>query len=210
MAVGLPPKAPFLVILSRAKNLVAGNIPEKSRFFAPLKMTFALPLWIEQGSSTPRLSSVLQIYWVKGETMSTGEPGRRKDCQKQNLQNLSIPRIRSRIPPLCKFSNPANPVSNIPPTQYRLVIPAKAGILVTTQPTVIPATLAFLSQFSTAPLDQRTVDRATALYREWNPTHGIDMGDAFVAATALETGGKIFCLNTRHYPMPDLIVEKAW
>jgi hypothetical protein len=71
-------------------------------------------------------------------------------------------------------------------------------------------TLAFLSQFSTAPVDPRIVDRAGALYRRWNPSHGVDVHDAILAATAFETGGKIFCLNTRHYPMPDILVEKGW
>ncbi len=71
-------------------------------------------------------------------------------------------------------------------------------------------TLAFLSQFSTAAVDQRIVDRAGALYRRWNPSHGVDVNDAILAATAFETGGKIFCLNTRHYPMPDILVEKGW
>jgi hypothetical protein len=71
-------------------------------------------------------------------------------------------------------------------------------------------TLALLSQFSTAPVDQRIVDRAASLYRRWNPSHGMDVNDAILAATALETGGKIFCLNRKHYPMPDIPTEKAW
>ncbi|MFQ5480857.1 MAG: type II toxin-antitoxin system VapC family toxin [Thermodesulfobacteriota bacterium] len=71
-------------------------------------------------------------------------------------------------------------------------------------------TLLFLSLFKTAPLDQVTIDRAGEMYREWNPSHGIDTNDAILAATAMETGGKIFCLNTRHYPMPDLLMERAW
>jgi len=71
-------------------------------------------------------------------------------------------------------------------------------------------TLLFLSLFKTAPVDQPTIDRAGEIYREWNPSHGIDANDAILAATAMNTGGKIFCLNTRHYPMPDLLVERAW
>jgi hypothetical protein len=30
------------------------------------------------------------------------------------------------------------------------------------------------------------------------------------AATALQTGGSVFTLNKKHYPMPELIVTKAW
>jgi len=72
------------------------------------------------------------------------------------------------------------------------------------------ATLLFVSQFKTAPVDQSIVDAAGLIYRRWNPSHGIDPNDAVLAATARQTGGKIYCLNTRHYPMPDMVVEKAW
>jgi len=68
----------------------------------------------------------------------------------------------------------------------------------------------FMSQFRTAPVDQQTVDTAGRLYREWNPSHGIDVNDAFLAATAMQTGGKIYSLNLKHFPMPDLLKEKAW
>jgi predicted nucleic acid-binding protein len=48
------------------------------------------------------------------------------------------------------------------------------------------------------------------LYRQWHPSHGIDVNDAFLAATAMKTGGKIVTLNVKHFPMTDLVVEKAW
>ncbi len=31
-----------------------------------------------------------------------------------------------------------------------------------------------------------------------------------MAATAMLTGGRIFCLNIRHYPMPEVLVKRAW
>jgi predicted nucleic acid-binding protein len=71
-------------------------------------------------------------------------------------------------------------------------------------------TLLFLSQFKTAVVDAGIVDEAAYLYRRWRPSHGLDINDALLAATALQTGGRIFCLNTRHYPIPDLPVAKAW
>jgi len=71
-------------------------------------------------------------------------------------------------------------------------------------------TLLFLSQFKTATVDQEIVDTAGVLYRRWHPSHGIDVNDAFLAATAIQTGGRIFCLNIKHYPMPDVLVSKAW
>ena len=71
-------------------------------------------------------------------------------------------------------------------------------------------TLLFLSQFNTAAVDQRIIDKAASLYREWHPSHGVDVNDVILAATAMQTGGQIFCLNRRHYPMPELLVKKAW
>ena len=68
----------------------------------------------------------------------------------------------------------------------------------------------FLSLFQTAPVDQNTVDHAGALYRRWNPSHGIDVNDAILATIVMHTGGKLFCLNMKHYPMPDLTVQRAW
>ena len=71
-------------------------------------------------------------------------------------------------------------------------------------------TMLFLSQFRTAPVNQDLVDAAGALYRRWHPTHGLDINDAILAATVMQTGGMVFCLNKKHYPMPDLVVKRAW
>ena len=71
-------------------------------------------------------------------------------------------------------------------------------------------TLLFLAQFQTAAIDQTHVDEAGSLYRQWNPSHGIDPNDALLAAAAELTGGRIFCLNKKHYPMPEVLAEKAW
>jgi len=71
-------------------------------------------------------------------------------------------------------------------------------------------TLLFLSQFKTAPVDQHIVDAAGILYRKWNPTHGININDALLAATAILTGGKVYCLNKKHYPMSEIILEKPF
>ena len=72
------------------------------------------------------------------------------------------------------------------------------------------STQLFLSQFKTAPIDQAVVDLARLLYRQWNPSHGINVNDAFLAATGMLSGGQIFCLNTRHYPMPEVTAKQAW
>ncbi len=86
----------------------------------------------------------------------------------------------------------------------------RAEVVFFMRPEEEAATRLFLSQFKTAPVSAETVDRAGGLYRKWHPSHGIDVNDALLAATALETGGRIFCLNVRHYPMPGVLVERAW
>ena len=72
------------------------------------------------------------------------------------------------------------------------------------------ATLLFLSQFRTAPVDQVLIDAAARLYRRWHASHGLDPNDAILAASVQRTGGRLYSLNVRHYPMPDLLVERAW
>jgi len=72
------------------------------------------------------------------------------------------------------------------------------------------ATALFLSQFKTESVDQKIVDIAGALYRKWNPSHGIDANDAILAATVMQTGGCIFTQNSKHFPMPELNIRKGW
>ena len=86
----------------------------------------------------------------------------------------------------------------------------RAEIVFFMKPKEERATLLFLSQFKTTPIDQRIVEAAAALYRQWQPNHGLDIHDAILAATVMQTGGQVFCLNTKHYPMPDLLVKRAW
>lgn len=95
---------------------------------------------------------------------------------------------------------------------YELWIGAmqRAEIIFFMRPGEEELTRLFLSQFKTAAIDQKIVDNAGELYRKWHPSHGIDINDAFLAATVKNTGGQIFTLNSRHYPMPEIIVQKAW
>lgn len=86
----------------------------------------------------------------------------------------------------------------------------RAEVVFFMRPSEEEATLLLLSQFKTAAIDQSIVDKAAELYRRWHPSHGLDVNDAILAATAFQTGGQIFCLNQKYYPMTDLIVKKAW
>jgi predicted nucleic acid-binding protein len=96
--------------------------------------------------------------------------------------------------------------------EYELWIGAmqRAEIVFFMRPGEEESTLLLLSEFKTAPVDQAVIDEAGRLYRQWSRSHGIDPNDAILAATVRKSGGKIFCLNTRHYPMPDIVVESPW
>ena len=86
----------------------------------------------------------------------------------------------------------------------------RAEVIFFMRPEEEDMTKLFLSQFKTAPIDQLIVDNAGSLYRQWNPSHGIDINDAFLAAIVMHTGGQIFSQNIKHFPMPEVIVKKAW
>ncbi len=86
----------------------------------------------------------------------------------------------------------------------------RAEVVFFMRPEEEESTLLFLSQFKTESIDQSRIDEAALLYRKWHSSHGIDTNDAILAATAMQTGGRIFCLNRKHYPMPEVLVTKAW
>jgi len=86
----------------------------------------------------------------------------------------------------------------------------RAEILFFTRPHEEEQTMLFLSQFRTAPVDERIIDLAAQFYRRWNPSRGVDISDAILAATAAATGGRIYTLNKKHYPMREIVVAKAW
>ena len=96
--------------------------------------------------------------------------------------------------------------------EYELWIGAiqRAEIVFFMRPQEEENTISFLSQFKTAAVDQSCVDLAGILYRKWHPSHGLDINDAILAALVMQTGGKIYCLNKKHYPMPEIIVEKPF
>ena len=86
----------------------------------------------------------------------------------------------------------------------------RAEVVLFMRPGEVAATRAFLSRFKTEAVTQPIVDRGGELYRRWHPSHGIQVNDAMLAATVATTGGKIYTLNVKHYPMPDVAVVKGW
>ncbi len=86
----------------------------------------------------------------------------------------------------------------------------RAEVIFFMRPEEETGTFLFLSEFETASVDQATIDLAGTLYRKWHPSHGVDIHDAILAATAIHTGGHVFGLNKKHYPMPDVVFKRAW
>jgi predicted nucleic acid-binding protein len=86
----------------------------------------------------------------------------------------------------------------------------RAEVVFFMRPKEEAATMTLLSRVRTEPVTQAIVDLAGALYRRWHPSHGIDVNDAILAAIVLTTGGKIISQNVKHYPMPEVVVEKGW
>ncbi|MBI4318372.1 MAG: PIN domain-containing protein [Chloroflexi bacterium] len=101
-------------------------------------------------------------------------------------------------------------LSREPGTELWVGALQRAEVVFFMRPDEVSATMSFLSRFKTAPVTQEVVDDAGDLYRTWHPTHGIDVNDAMLAATVAATGGKIYTLNAKHYPMPDIVAVKAW
>lgn len=51
------------------------------------------------------------------------------------------------------------------------------------------------------PVGREVAERAGALMRHFHKTHGIDLPDAIIAATAEHHGLKLATLNVKHFPM---------
>lgn len=86
----------------------------------------------------------------------------------------------------------------------------RAEVVFFMRPAENDVTLLFLSQLQTAPVDQNIIDTAGELYRKWHPSHAIDISDAILAATVIRSGGRIYTLNTKHYPMSQVAVQRPW
>lgn len=86
----------------------------------------------------------------------------------------------------------------------------RAEVVFFMRPEEEAATMSLLSRIKTEPVTQAIVDLGGTFYRQWHPSHGIDVNDALLAATVVTTGGKIVTQNVKHYPMPEVMVQKVW
>lgn len=72
------------------------------------------------------------------------------------------------------------------------------------------ATMSLLSHFKCAPVDAKVIDVAAEIYRNYSKSTGVGINDAILSATVQVTGGKIFSLNTKHFPKDIVVSEKPW
>ncbi len=54
------------------------------------------------------------------------------------------------------------------------------------------------------PIDRETGRRAGDYLRRYAKSHGVELGDALIAATSSLHAAELWTRNRKHYPMPDL------
>lgn len=86
----------------------------------------------------------------------------------------------------------------------------RSEVLFHVRPVEQRATRALLDSFRTFPVTTEIVDYAAPLFWQWNPSHGTGRNDAILAATVLLHGDRLVTQNVRHFPMPELTVERGW
>jgi len=67
-----------------------------------------------------------------------------------------------------------------------------------------PFTQAFFEARGEIVLDGHVGRRAGAYLARYARSHGVELGDALVAAAASTSGVRLWALNRKHYPMPDI------
>ena len=58
-----------------------------------------------------------------------------------------------------------------------------------------------LSSFTLVEVTAEIAAQGGLLRRDWGKSHGVDLNDALIAATALHTGRVLLSLNGKHFPM---------
>ena len=72
------------------------------------------------------------------------------------------------------------------------------------------ATGALLSALRKIPLSEGIALTAGNMLRAFRRSHGTELGDALIAATAAELGATLITRNVKHYPMPAVTVLRPY
>ncbi len=65
-------------------------------------------------------------------------------------------------------------------------------------------TAQILSRMACVVIDERIGEKAGRYMQTFRSSHGIQLGDALIAASATETDASLITFNDRHYPMPEM------
>ena len=68
----------------------------------------------------------------------------------------------------------------------------------------------FLSGFEKVVIDLMIAKSAGLYMNKYWKSHGINMGDAIVAASAKYLGSKLYTLNVKHFPMNDVEIIRPY
>ncbi len=68
----------------------------------------------------------------------------------------------------------------------------------------------FLSGFEEIPVNREIAGLAGAYMRKYRKSHGINLADAVIAASARFASSRLYTLNAKHYPMDDVVVVKPY
>ena len=63
-----------------------------------------------------------------------------------------------------------------------------------------------LSAMESVPVTDLVGGKAGGYLREFHRSHGVQMGDALIAASAARAGAALLTCNRKHYPMADIAV----
>ncbi len=72
------------------------------------------------------------------------------------------------------------------------------------------ATERLLAVLEKIPVSENVARAAGSFLRVYQRSHGLELGDALVAATALAVGATLVTRNTKHYPMPQVEVMRPY
>ena len=59
------------------------------------------------------------------------------------------------------------------------------------------------------PIDHSVGELAGDFLRQYSKSHGLEMPDALIAASALQNRAQLWTRNRKHYPMPELSFFEA-
>ncbi len=66
------------------------------------------------------------------------------------------------------------------------------------------ALTAIFQALTCAPIDYETGEKAGAYLRQYNKSHGLELGDALIASAAWRNNAALWTGNRKHYPMREL------